>query len=283
MVVKKYKARSTFLFHLTAVIVGIFMIYPLLWMLMSSFKSNSEIFVNAYSLIPKTWDVVTNYVTGWSGISGISFGTFLMNSIIVAVLGTVGGVLTSALAAYGFARVKFKGSKFLFACVIITLMIPNQVMVVPQYIIFKNLNLINHLSALIVPWLFGNAFFIFLMVQFIRNIPIELDEAAMLDGCNKIQIFYKILLPLISPSVITSTIFSFYWIWQDFFQPLIFMSKIKNFTVSLALNMYLDPNAANNYGGMFSMSVVSLVPVVVIFFVFQRYLVEGVASSGLKD
>lgn len=283
MVVKKYKTGRTFLFHLTALLIGFIMIYPLIWMLASSFKNNSEIFVNAYSLIPKTWDALTNYTSGWAGIGGISFGTFLFNSIVVAVVGTVGGVLSSVFAAYAFARMKFKGSKFWFACVIVTLMIPNQVMVVPQYIIFKNLNLINTLSALIAPWFFGNAFFIFLMVQFIRNIPIELDEAAMLDGCNKFQIFYKILLPLVSPSVVTSTIFSFYWIWQDFFQPLIFMSKTKNFTVSLALNMFLDPNSANNYGGMFAMSVVSLIPVVVIFLIFQKYLVEGVASSGLKD
>lgn len=283
MVVTKNKGSRTFIFHFTCIVVGLIMIYPLLWMLSSSFKPNSEIFVNAYSLIPKSWDTVKNYVSGWQGIGGVSFGTFLFNSIIVAVVGTVGGILSSVFAAYGFARIKFKGSKFWFACVIITLMIPNQVMVVPQYIIFKKLSLINHLSAIIAPWFFGNAFFIFLMVQFIRNIPIELDEAAMIDGCNKFQIFYKILLPLVSPAVVTSTIFSFYWIWQDFFQPLIFMSKTKNFTVSLALNLFLDPNSANNYGGMFAMSVVSLVPVVVIFFIFQRYLVEGIASSGLKD
>ena len=283
MAVSKNKTKKTFLFHFAAITIGFIMIYPLLWMFSSSLKNNSEIFVNAYSLIPKNWDVLTNYVSGWAGIGGVSFFTFLANSLIVAVVGTVGGVLSSMLAAYGFARIKFKGSKVWFACVITTLMIPNQVMVVPQYIIFKKLGLINHLSSLIAPWFFGGAFFIFLMVQFIRNIPIELDEAAMLDGCNKFQIFYKILLPLISPAVITSTIFSFYWIWQDFFQPLIFMSNTKNFTVSLALNMFLDPNSSNNYGGMFAMSVVSLVPVIVIFLVFQKYLVEGIASSGLKD
>ncbi len=269
-------------FHLFACILGFFMIYPLLWSISSSFKINSEIFVNPYSLIPIKWDVVQNYASGWKGVGGVSFTTFLLNSVLVSVIGTLGGVMSSVLAAYAFSRVKFVAKGFWFACVMMTLMIPNQVMVVPQYIIFKKLNLINHLSALIAPWFFGSAFFIFLMVQFIRGLPIELDEAAKMDGCGKIGIFARIILPLVSPAVVTSTIFSFYWIWQDFFQPLIFMSKPRSFTVSLALNAFLDPNSLNNFGGLFAMSVVSLIPVVLVFLIFQRYLVEGIATSGIK-
>ena len=269
-------------FHLFACILGFFMIYPLLWSISSSFKVNSEIFINPYSLIPMKWDMVQNYASGWNGVGGVSFTTFLLNSVLVSVIGTLGGVMSSVLAAYAFSRVRFVAKGFWFACVMMTLMIPNQVMVVPQYIIFKKLNLINHLSALIAPWFFGSAFFIFLMVQFIRGLPIELDEAAKMDGCGKIGIFARIILPLVSPAVVTSTIFSFYWIWQDFFQPLIFMSKPRSFTVSLALNAFLDPNSLNNFGGLFAMSVVSLIPVVLVFLIFQRYLVEGIATSGIK-
>jgi multiple sugar transport system permease protein len=279
----KKKAIDSFVFHFFTIALGLIMIYPLIWLLVSSFKNNSEIFVNSYSLVPKHWDIVKNYSSGWKGIGGVKFWRFIYNSIVVAGIGTFGGVLSSVLAAYAFSRVNFVGKKIWFFCVMMTLMIPNQVMVVPQYIIFKKLNLINHLSALIIPWVFGSAFFIFLTVQFIRGLPIELDEAAKIDGCNKLQVFSKVIFPLIVPAVITSTIFSFYWIWQDFFQPLIFMSSTKNFTVSLALNMYLDPNANSNYGGMFAMSVLSLIPVIVIFLFFQKYLVEGIATSGLKD
>jgi multiple sugar transport system permease protein len=274
---------SSIRFHFFTIILGFIMIYPLLWLLASSFKENTEIFVNSYSLIPKRWDIVNNFKSGWQGISGVHFDKFLINSIIVAAVGTAGGVLSSVLAAYAFARVKFKFKNFWFVCVMMTMMIPNQVMVVPQYVIFKKLNLINQLPALILPWVFGSAFFIFLTVQFIRGLPIELDEAAKIDGCNRIQTFTKIILPLVRPAIITSTIFSFYWIWQDFFQPLIFISNPKKFTVSLALNMFLDPNSHNNYGGLFAMSVVSLIPVVAIFLMFQKYLVEGIASTGLKD
>ncbi len=278
----KKKTISSILFHMIGIITSILMIYPLIWSLASSFKNNNEIFVDTYNLIPKNWDIINNYSSGWNGVGGITFGTFLTNSIVVAVIGTIGGVISSLLAAYAFARVKFKGKGFWFMCVMMTLMIPNQVMVVPQYIIFKKLDLINRIEALIMPWFFGHAFFIFLMIQFIRSLPIEIDEAAKIDGCNKLSIFYKIILPLVSPAVVTSTIFSFYWIWQDFFQPLIFMSRTKLFTVSLALNMYLDPNSFSNYGGLFAMSIVSLIPVVAVFIIFQKYLVEGVATSGLK-
>jgi multiple sugar transport system permease protein len=273
---------KSILFHVFATLLGLLMVYPLLWTLASSFKDNSEIFVNSYSLLPKKWAIIENYSTGWKGISGISFGAFLWNSLIVASVGTIGGVVCSMLAAYAFSRVKFAGQKFWFMCVMITLMIPNQVMIVPQYIIFKRLDLINKLQSLIIPWFFGSAFFIFLMVQFIRGIPSELDEAATIDGCSKLGIFFRIILPLLTPAIATCTIFSFYWIWQDFFQPLIFMSRPKYFTVSLALNMYLDPNSFSNYGALFAMSVISLLPVIALFIAFQKYLVEGIATTGLK-
>lgn len=279
----KHKKLRSFIFHFFAFTIGLIMIYPLIWTLMSSFKDNSEIFVNSYSLLPNTWNIIENYTSGWKGVANIPFGKFLGNSLIVAGVGTIGGVASSVLAAYAFGRLQFKGKKFWFTCVMMTLMIPNQVMVVPQYIIFKNLHLTNTLTALIAPWFFGSGFFIFLMMQFVQGLPIDLDEAAKIDGCSKIGVFTKIILPLVTPSIITSTIFSFYWIWQDFFQPLIFTNNPKKYTVSLALNMFLDPNSLNNYGGMFAMSVLSLLPVIIVFLCLQNYLVEGVASSGMKE
>lgn len=161
-------------------------------------------------------------------------------------------------------------------------MIPPQVMVVPQYIILKKMNLIDTRVALIMPWFFGGAFFIFLLVQFFRGIPKELDEAAKIDGCGILGTLFRILVPVVKPALVTASIFAFYWIWQDFFQPLIFMSTTKKFTISLALNMYLDPNSYNNYGGLFAMSVISLLPVLVFFIIFQKYLVDGIAMDGIK-
>lgn len=278
---KKRRIHSV-AFHVGACALGFLMIYPLLWLLASSFKSNETMFKNAYSLIPEVWDAVKNYKSGWEGVGGVPFTTFLFNTLLVTLIGMVGSVIVSLLAAYAFTRVRFRGSNFWFGCVMMTMMIPPQIMVVPQYIILKQIGLIDTRIALILPWFFGYAFFIFLMVQFFRGIPKELDEAAEIDGCGKIGVLFRILVPVVKPSIVTSAIFAFYWIWQDFFQPLIFMSSTDKFTISLALNMYLDPNSYNNYGGLFAMSTISLLPVLVFFIIFQRYLVDGIAMDGIK-
>ncbi len=279
---KKKRQLHAAPFHIGACALGFLMVYPLLWLLASSFKSNETMFQDAYSLIPKAWDAAANYKSGWEGVGGVPFTVFLGNTLFVTLIGMGGGVTVSLLAAYAFTRIKFKGSNFWFGCVMMTMMIPPQIMVVPQYIILKQLGLIDTRIALILPWFFGYAFFIFLMVQFFRGIPKELDEAAEIDGCGKIGILFRILVPVVKPAIVTSGIFAFYWIWQDFFQPLIFMSTTKKFTISLALNMYLDPNAYNNYGGLFAMSVISLLPVLLFFIIFQRYLVDGIATDGIK-
>lgn len=277
------KILGSIRFHVLTILLGLIMIYPLIWLLMSSFKSNKTMFQSTFSLWPTEWDIVKNYTSGWTGVSGVPFGKFILNTLFVDIIGTAGCVLSSVMAAYAFSRIQFAGRKFWFTCCIVTMLIPPQVMVVPQYLIFKKLNLINTLISLALPWFFGTAFFVFLIMQFIRGLPVELDEAAEIDGCSKIGIFFRIILPLASPAIVTSTIFSFYWIWQDFFQPLIFMSKSDLYTVSLALNLFLDPNSLNNYGGLFAMSVVSLIPVIVIFLIFQKYLVEGIATTGMKN
>ncbi len=279
---RKKRKIDSILFHVLTCGIGLLMIYPLLWLLASSLKSNDTMFQNTYSLIPEVFDMATNYKSAWSGVGGVSFLTFLGNTVLVTVVGMAGCVTVSLFAAYAFTRIKFKGSNFWFSCVMITMMIPSQVMVVPQYIILKKMNLIDTRIALILPWFFGAAFFIFMLVQFFRGVPKELDEAAEIDGCGRIAILFKILAPVVKPAIMTASIFAFYWIWQDFFQPLIFMSTTKKFTLSLALNMFLDPSTYNNYGGLFAMSVLSLLPTIIFFIIFQRYLVDGIAMDGIK-
>ena len=278
---KSTKAQSVF-FHIFSCLLGFIMVYPLLWLLMSSFKSNDTMFHNAWSLIPEKWAAVTNYLSGFEGVAGIPFWRFFANSAIVTVVSVVGSIFCSLLAAYALSRLKFKGSGFWFGCVVMTLMIPSQVMVVPQYILLTHLCLSDTLVSMTLPWVFGHGFFIFLIAQYMRGIPRDLDEAAMLDGCSKAGILFKIMIPIVKPVIVTASIFAFYWIWQDFFQPLIFVSSPENYTIPLALNLYLDPNSYNNYGGLFAMSVVSLLPVIVVFILFQKYIVEGIATDGIK-
>jgi multiple sugar transport system permease protein len=275
------KIYGSIFYHLIIGIIGIAMLYPILWLISSSFKAEGTIFRNAHSLIPSSF-TLKNYITGWAGFGEADFGVFFKNSFIITTLATIGQIFTSAAVAYGFARIKFRGKSLLFALMISTLLLPHQVIMVPQYIMFSNMGWIDSFLPLILPRFFAGAFFVFLMFQFIQGIPKELDEAALIDGCGIYNIFWRIILPNIKPAMITTFIFSFYWTWQDFFGPLLYIQSVELYPVSLALKLFSDPSAVTNWGGMFAMSVLSLVPVFVIFVFFQRYLVEGISTTGMK-
>jgi multiple sugar transport system permease protein len=277
---KQRRITETVLFHLFVILLGFLMLYPILWMMANSFKANSEIFGTS-SLLPKTFHF-DNYYRGWMFNHSTTFAVFFKNSFFYTILSTIGAVISSSIVAYGFARINFRGRSFWYACMFLTLMLPYQVVMIPQFIIFKQLNWINTFLPLIVPQFTGQAFFIFLMVQFIRGIPIELDQSAMIDGCNKWTIFVRIIFPLIKPAVITSTIFSFYWRWDDFLGPLLYLNKPRSFTVSLALRMFSDPQTTTDWGAIFAMGTLSLIPVIAIFLIFQKYIVQGLVTSGLK-
>jgi multiple sugar transport system permease protein len=268
------------LVHLLLVGGALTMLYPLLWMVSSSFKSADEIFSDV-GLVPTTL-IVENYVDGWTAL-GIWFGTFFANSFLIAGLAVVGNVISCALAAFAFARLRFRLRRFWFAVMLITMMLPIHVLIVPQYVLFHGLGWVNTILPLTVPKFLGvDAFFIFLMVQFIRGLPTELDDAARIDGCGQIQIFYRIILPLMTPALITTAIFTFYWTWDDFFGQLIFLSDLETYTVPLALRAFLDSSGSSSWGPMFAMATLSLVPVVGFFLVFQQRLTEGIATTGLK-
>lgn len=273
--------RSSALYHLGVGILAFIMLYPILWLFASSLKGPAEIWTNVSSLIPREL-FFQNYANGWKGFGGITFATFYRNSFIYAGLGTLFAVAASAFVAYGFARVNFFGKRFWFAVMLSTLMLPVQVQIIPQYIVFQKLGWLNTFYPLLIPMLGGRAFFIFMIVQFIRGIPLDLDEAAKIDGCSKAGIFFRIILPQLKPALITAAIFSFYWTWEDFLTPLIYLNNPKLYTVSLALRTYADPAAATDWGAIFAMASLSLVPVFVIFIFFQRYLVQGISTTGLK-
>lgn len=257
------------------------MLYPIVWMLSSSFKPGNEIFVNAHQLIPRTF-TFANYVEGYKGYSGNSFTVFFSNSIKITLFSLIGTVISSTLVAYGFARIRFKGSSVMFAIMMVTMMLPGEIQTIPQYIIFQKLGWINTFLPLILPSFFGGAFFIFLLVQFIRGLPAELDESAKMDGCGHMGILFRVLLPLLAPPLVTVTIFKFYWTWDDFFNPLLYLTRPELATVSLAIKNMTDNSFGTSWGAVFAMSVLSLVPVLLIFFIFQKYIIEGISTTGLK-
>lgn len=279
---KTRKRIGGIVYHVIVCGLGLIMIYPLVWMIMSSFKESNTIFITAGQLIPKKF-VFANYATGWRGFAKTGFAVFLRNSMFIAVVATLGTVFSSAFVAYGLARCRFFGRKFLFVAMLLSMMLPAQVLMIPQYLWYQKLGWVGSYRPLIVPYYFAiQGFFIYLMINFIDGIPRELDEAAKIDGCSYYGIFARIILPLITPALITSSIFSFMWRWDDFLSALLYINESAKYPVSLALKLFCDPGSSSDYGAMFAMATLSIMPAVIIFISLQKYLVEGISTSGLK-
>lgn len=270
------------IYHIFVCGIGLVMIYPLIWMVCSSFKPTSTIFQTAGSLIPETF-TLENYVNGWKGIGSFTFGQFFQNSFFIVILATIGTLASSAIVAYGFSRCRFRFKKVLFAAMLVTMMLPAQVLMIPQYLWYQKLGWVGSYLPLIVPFFFATqGFFTYLMKNFIDGIPRELDEAATIDGCSYYSVFLRIILPLLVPALITGAIFSFMWRWDDFLSALLYITSTENYPVCLALKLFCDPSSSSDYGAMFAMSTLSILPAVLIFIFFQKYLVEGITTSGLK-
>jgi multiple sugar transport system permease protein len=266
--------------HVAMIAISFVMIYPLLWLLVSSFRPTDVIFRT-----PGLWLndlVIENYTEGWFAL-GQPFGHYIINSAIVVIGAVIGNVFACSLAAYAFARLKFRLKTLWFSIMLVTVMLPIHVVLVPQYILFNKLGWVNTFVPLILPkFLAVDAFFIFLMVQFIRGIPRELDEAARIDGCGHWRIFFRVLIPLMGPALATTAIFTFIWTWSDFFTPLIYLTDPNSYTVPVALKGFLDATSGSNWGAMFAMSIVTLIPLFLVFLFGQRFLVKGIATTGGK-
>lgn len=261
-------------------VVVVLALYPVIWMIVSSLRPDGFIF-NNMSLVPDTFEV-SNYTEGWNAL-GAPFSTYLLNSALVVLGAVIGNLISCSMAAYAFARMRFRFSRPAFALMLVTMMIPIHVVIVPQYVMFAQLHMINSFWPLILPkFLATDAFFIFLMVQFIRGLPRELDEAARLDGAGHARIFAQILLPLMTPALATTAIFTFLWTWNDFFSQLIYLTDPNLYTVPVALRTFIDAQSQSSFGSMFAMSVVSIVPLLLVFTFGQKYLIRGIATTGGK-
>ncbi|MFD7500183.1 carbohydrate ABC transporter permease [Streptomyces sp. NPDC059850] len=267
--------------HIVCVVLGLVLLYPVLWLVTASVKSGTEIISNL-SPIPKVF-TPGNYTQAAEGISGIALWRLFGNSLLISTGAVIGNVLSCSLAAYAFARLRFRGRGLYFAVMIGTLMLPMHVVLIPQYIIFQKLGMVGTFLPLILPkFLATEAFFVFLIVQFIRSLPRELDEAAVIDGCGPYRTFGYVIMPLLKPALVTTTIFSFIWSWNDFLSQLMYLADPQDYTLQLGLRMFVDQSGGSAFGPMFAMSVLTLVPVLLFFLAFQRLLVEGVHTSGLK-
>jgi multiple sugar transport system permease protein len=268
---------------LVLIVILAVVLYPLVWMVGTSVKSPQEI-VSNIGLIPREFSP-GNFAEGWTKFD-VSFGRFFLNSALVSLLTVLGNTISCLLAAYALGRLRFRLRGVWFAVMIGTLLLPGHVLIIPQYILFRSLGWVGgdwpYLPLLVPAFLATEAFFVFLMVQFMRGIPRELDEAAVIDGASPYAIFRHVILPLSRPALVTTAIFSFIWTWNDFFRQLVFLSDLKDYTAPVALTLFIDSTSESAVGPMFAMSLLSLVPVFLFFVAFQRLLVEGINTSGLK-
>ena len=278
MAAKSY-LRST-LFHVLVMGFGIAMLYPVLWLIAASLKPQTEIFTSN-GLWPSAV-TFEHYRNGWFGLRNVQFGRFFLNSALVSALAVLGTIVSSSMVAFAFARIEFPLRKLFFALMLGTIMLPGHVTLIPQYIIFHSAGWVDTFLPLTVPKFLGDAFYVFLIVQFIRGIPRELDESAKIDGCSWFTLYLRIIMPLSAPALITAAIFTFIGAWDDFFGQLIYLSDIKKLTVPLGLRLFLDSSGSSNWGAVFAMSTLSLAPSLAIFFIGQKYFTQGIATTGLK-
>ena len=274
---KPRRKLGKFFTYFILILGALVILAPLVWMVSTSLKSRAKIFIFPPQIIPDPvlWN---NYP---EALTTVPFGRFYINTTIIVVFNLVGNVVSSALVAYAFARLRWPGRDILFVIILATMMIPGQVTLIPLFIIYKNLGWLDTFLPLIVPGFFGQAFYIFLIRQFYLTISPELDDAALIDGCSKFGIFWRIMLPLSKPVLATVAIFSFQWHWNDFFGPLIFLFDKNKYTVALGLKFF-----SGTYGVdwhlLMAASLVALMPIIILFFFAQRIFIQGIVYTGYK-
>ena len=276
---KKNKLLSRTLTYIVLILAAVICLFPFLWMISTSFKPMSDIYKMPPTLIPEH-GTIENFIEGWNGAN---FQMYFKNTAVITLLATVGTVFSSSIVAYGFARFQSRMSKFLFMVLLGTMMLPTQVTLIPQYLLFYKMGMVDTIWPLVIPsWLGGGAFNIFLFIQFFRTLPKELDEAAKIDGANSLQIFTRILLPAVKPVMLAVLVMALVFNWNDFFNPLIYLNSNEKFTIAIGLQFFKGSQGNVQVGQMMAMALFSLLPVLIVFGTCQKYFIQGIKMSGLK-
>ena len=279
---KEKRLAGAALYHIIIFAIGIIMVYPLIWMVMSSFKETNTIFTTASSLIPEHF-VTDNYANGWKGFAKISFSTFFKNSIFISVIATIGTIASSAVVAYGFARFKFRGKGILFSAMLLSMMLPAQVLMIPQYLWYQKLGWVGSYKPLIIPYFFAiQGFFVYQISNFIDGIPRELDEAAKIDGCNIMQTLVLVLVPMLWPAMVSAGLFQFMWSSNDFMGPLLYVNSPARYPATLFVRMSMDADTGFAWNRVMAVSLISIIPSLVVFFLAQRQFMDGVTAGAVK-
>lgn len=272
---------STVIRYAVLIAVGIVMVYPMLWMVGASLKQdNNEIFASI-SFIPKKPSFAA-YIAGWTA-TGYSFGLFLINTYKVVIPKVIFTLISTTITAYGFARFNFLGKKLLFGVLMSTLFLPQVVLNIPQFLLFTQLGWVDTYKPLIVPTLFANEpYFVFMLIQFMRTVPKELEEAAEIDGCNMFQRLVYIIVPVVKPAIVSCGLFQFMWSSNDFQGPLIYINTVMKYPASLGLRLIADSETGFEWNKILALSVISIIPTLIVFFMAQDQFIDGIAAGGVK-
>ena len=276
------KEKAGFFTYLIIVIIGIVLLFPIIWMFFATFKDNADLF-GTVKLLPSTWHF-ENYIEGWKGSAGITYTKFFLNTFLLVVPTTLLTLFSSTLVAYGFARFNFPYKKLLFTLLIAMMILPNTVVIIPRYILYNKFHWVDSYMPFYAPALLCcNSFFPYMLIQFLRSIPKDLDESAYIDGCSTWKCLTKIILPLMKPALFSAGLFQFLWTYNDYFNSLIFINSVKKYPISLAVRLSLDSESIVNWGKVMAMAFVAVLPLMVLFFCCQKYFIEGIATSGMKN
>ncbi len=261
--------------------VGFMMLYPLLWMFSAAMKPNHEIF-SSMNLIPSEWSL-DGFINGWKTGTEYTFGHYIFNTFAYVLPKVFVTVVSSTIVAYGFARFDIPWKKFWFATLIATILLPQSVLLIPQYLMFREMGLLDTYLPLYLPFAFATqGFFVFMLIQFLRGVPTDMEEAAMIDGCNSFQVLWHVVVPVIRPAIISVALFQFMWSVNDFLGPLIYISSVEKYPIALALKMSIDVTEGARWNEILAMASIAIIPSILVFFMSQKYFVEGVTSSGIK-
>jgi len=269
---------GTVLLYIVVTVGALVMVMPFVWMLLGSVKDLGQLYQVPPNWIPDPF-LLQNYVSAWNSVP---FATGYINSAYITVTVVIANLLTCSMAAYAFARIEFPLRNTLFILFLATLMVPEQVTIIPLYIIMRNIGLVDTHLSIILPYALFNAFGVFLLRQFVMGLPKDLEEAAIVDGANRWTIYWRIILPLIRPALAAFGIFTFLFQWNNFFRPLVFLDSVENYTVPLAINFFRG-QYTTDFSLLMAGSAISIIPVLIVYIIGQRHIIEGIATTGMKQ
>ena len=278
---RQKNAINLFFRYFVLIFIGIGMIYPMIWMIGASFRDNNAEIFSSIGFIPKN-PTLQGYIDGWNA-TNYSYGHYMINTYKFVIPKVIGTVISATVTAYAFTRFRFKGRGFWYGLMLATLFLPQVVLNVPQFLLFTKIGWVDSYLPLVIPSFFAcDTYFVFMMIQFMRSVPKELEEAAEIDGCNSFQRLLLVMVPMVQPAVVSSALFQFLWSPNDFMGPLIYINSTRKFPAALGLRLFMDTETGFQWNKVLALSIITILPSLIVFFLAQDQFVEGISAGGVK-